>query len=241
MKCHWTGIAEIGVAIPLGLVGIFEIFSKRKETFNFLSGTGASLGVLAILFPTTLIGVCANPDMTCNMIMRPGLILSGALVIGASVVVFVSSRKMAESSCMNLFQLALKEHIWEFISQRSGCPLRLAGSCICTLTTTLLMRGAENSLRLAIDRLGADIVVVPTGSEAKIESALLMGVPAKFWMPQENVDKIAAIPGVEAVSPQLYLATLTGASCCSVSDMFMIAYDPETDFTIQPWLQKKIG
>jgi putative ABC transport system permease protein len=68
-----------------------------------------------------------------------------------------------------------------------------------------------------------------------------MGVPAKFWMPSENVDKIAAIPGVETVSPQLYLATLTGASCCSVSDMFMIAYDPATDFTIQPWLQKKIG
>jgi putative ABC transport system permease protein len=68
-----------------------------------------------------------------------------------------------------------------------------------------------------------------------------MGVPARFWMPQDNVNKIAAIPGVEAVSPQLYLATLTGASCCSVSDMFMIAYDPKTDFTIQPWLNQKSG
>ena len=74
-----------------------------------------------------------------------------------------------------------------------------------------------------------------------MESALLMGVPARFWMPQNNLDQIAAIPGVEAVSPQLYLDTLTGASCCSVSDMFMIAYDPQTDFTIQPWLQQKLG
>ncbi len=95
MKCHWTGIAEIGVAIPLALVGAFEIFGKRKETFNFLSGTGASLGVMAILFPTALIGVCANPAMTCNMIMRPGLILTGALVIGVSAVVFIVTRKMA--------------------------------------------------------------------------------------------------------------------------------------------------
>ncbi len=141
---------------------------------------------------------------------------------------------------MNVIQLALKNISGN--SFRSGvvalCALLVAAFA---LTTTLLMRGAENSLRLAINRLGADIVVVPAGSEAKIESALLMGAPAKFWMPQARVDQIAAIPGVEAVSPQLYLATLTGASCCSVSDMFIIAYDPETDFTIQPWLQQKLG
>ncbi len=141
---------------------------------------------------------------------------------------------------MNIFQLALKNISGS--SFRSGvvalCAFLVAAFA---LTTTLLMRGAENSLRLAIDRLGADIVVVPAGSEAKIESALLMGVPAKFWMSQENVNKIAAIPGVQAVSPQLYLATLTGASCCSVSDMFMIAYDPQTDFTITPWLNQKTG
>lgn len=97
MKCHWTGIAEIGVAIPLAMVGVFEIFSKRKESYNFLSGTGAALGVMAILFPTALIGVCSNPEMLCNMVMKPGLILSGALVVGVSTVVFIASRKMAET------------------------------------------------------------------------------------------------------------------------------------------------
>jgi hypothetical protein len=98
MKCHWTGIAEIGMAIPLGLVGIFDIFSKRKETFTYLSSSGVVLGALAILFPTTLIGVCSNPDMLCNMIMKPGLILSGALAIGASLVVFITSRKIVETA-----------------------------------------------------------------------------------------------------------------------------------------------
>ncbi|OGO66326.1 MAG: hypothetical protein A2030_08890 [Chloroflexi bacterium RBG_19FT_COMBO_50_10] len=98
MKCHWTGIAEIGVAIPLGLVGVSEILSKRKETFNFLSLMGVALGSLAILFPTVLIGVCANPDMVCNMIMKPGLVLSGSLAIVASVVVFITSRKVAEAN-----------------------------------------------------------------------------------------------------------------------------------------------
>jgi putative ABC transport system permease protein len=141
---------------------------------------------------------------------------------------------------MNLFQLALKNI--------SGNTFRSFVVALCALLlaafalfTTLLLRGAENSLRLAIDRLGADIVVVPEGTEARVEGALLMGTPTKVWMPQENVAKIAALPGVEVVSPQLYLATLTGASCCSASNMFMIAYDPQTDFTITPWLMQKMG
>ncbi len=110
-----------------------------------------------------------------------------------------------------------------------------------TIGTTLVMRGAETSLRLALDRLGADIVVVPQGSETKAETALLMGKPASIWMPVSTLQKVAAVPGVVQTSPQLYLSTLTGASCCSVSDMFLIAYDPVTDFTIQPWLEQKIG
>jgi putative ABC transport system permease protein len=141
---------------------------------------------------------------------------------------------------MSLLELAYKNISGNAF--RSGvvalCAMLVA---VFALFTTLLMRGAENSLRLAIDRLGADIIIVPEGAEAKVESALLMGVPAKVWMPQENLAKISAIQGVEVSSPQLYLATLSGADCCSVSDMFMIAYDPKTDFTIQPWLNQKLG
>ncbi len=60
-------------------------------------------------------------------------------------------------------------------------------------------------------------------------------------MPKDNLEKIAAIQDVEVVSPQLFLVTLTGASCCSVSEMFMIAYDPASDFTVQPWLKQNLG
>jgi putative ABC transport system permease protein len=34
---------------------------------------------------------------------------------------------------------------------------------------------------------------------------------------------------------------LSNASCCTVSDMFLIAYDPKTDFVVAPWLEKTIG
>ena len=93
--------------------------------------------------------------------------------------------------------------------------LSALGVAVFALFATLGLRGAANSLELAADRMGADIVVVPAGAETKLEGALLTGVPAQFWMPAENVAKLKAIPGVEAVSQQVYLTTLKGASCCS--------------------------
>ena len=35
MKCHWTGIAEIAAAVPLGIAGIYALRSRRKETTRF--------------------------------------------------------------------------------------------------------------------------------------------------------------------------------------------------------------
>jgi putative ABC transport system permease protein len=107
------------------------------------------------------------------------------------------------------------------------------------LSTTLLIWGAEHSLNAGLERLGADIVVVPSGAETKIETALLMGKPTQIWMPDGNLDRIAAIPGVSQVSPQIYLSSLYGASCCAVSEMFLVVFDQQTDFTIRPWLQKQ--
>ena len=109
------------------------------------------------------------------------------------------------------------------------------------LATTLIIAGARYSLDSGLERLGADILVVPEGAEIKIETALLMGKPVDVWMPRENIQKVANIPGVEAVSPQIYLASMFDSPCCAVSEMFIVVYDPETDFTIAPWLEKNIG
>ena len=118
------------------------------------------------------------------------------------------------------------------------CAFLVAGFAIAIM---LILRGTENSLRLVNERLGADIIVVPVGASTEVETALLMGDPVEVWMPKGNLEKIAAVPGVATASPQLYLSTLSNASCCSVSSMFLVAYDPETDFTIEPWLENTIG
>lgn len=108
------------------------------------------------------------------------------------------------------------------------------------VSATLIIGGANDSLRLALDRLGADIIVIPDGHEQRLEAALLMGIPVHCWMSDTIVDEVAKVEGVEAVSPQLYLSTLRGATCCSVPEMFLIAYEPETDFTLRPWLEQNL-
>ncbi len=85
MKCHWTAVASVTMAIPLLLVGLMQWFNKRKESKRALSILGAVMGAIVLLLPTALIGVCAHPDATCNLIMRPSLILMGTLVVGINL------------------------------------------------------------------------------------------------------------------------------------------------------------
>ena len=83
------------------------------------------------------------------------------------------------------------------------------------LSAGYLISGTTNSLNVGISRMGADIMVVPANSSAAGESLLLNGQPTTFFFNNNPVPEIMRVPGVAAVSPQLYIATL-GASCCSV-------------------------
>ena len=58
------------------------------------------------------------------------------------------------------------------------------------LTTVIISRGGQDSLRLARERLGADVVVVPRGSVTGVEGALLLGNATNTYMPRGVVDKV---------------------------------------------------
>ena len=98
MKCHWTAIAEIGMAVPLLGLGAVTAVSKRKESRRIIAGFGALLGLFVILLPTALIGVCASADMLCNSVMKPTLIFSGILIIAISLVTLVISERRPEQT-----------------------------------------------------------------------------------------------------------------------------------------------
>ncbi len=141
---------------------------------------------------------------------------------------------------MNLLRLALKNI--EDNAFRSWIVAICAGLVVAFIIgATLVINGSQDSMQKVMERLGADITVIPSGNQTIVEQAFLMGVPVDIWMNRDVVDEIAAMEGVAIVSPQLFLSTMRGASCCSVSDMFMVAYDPATDFTVHPWMEDNLG
>ena len=103
---------------------------------------------------------------------------------------------------------------------------------------SVVVASLRNGLKSYRDRLGADIVVVPYAARTKgtFENVLLQGIPGNFYMDYSLYEKIAGMEGVEIAAPQFFLATAT-TSCCSVS-VQVIGFDPEKDFTVQPWISK---
>ena len=110
----------------------------------------------------------------------------------------------------------------------------------CTLfAATLFLKSINNALRIGTYRLGADIIVVPESAEAKAKTALLSGEPTQFLMDRSLLDRVKAVDGVRNATPQLFIKP-TSFTCCFNVDVFLIAFDPETDFTVKPWLAKNL-
>ena len=98
MKCTWSARAELALGIPLLALGVLMLLSRRKETVRYLSVLGVILGVLVILIPTSIIGVCAGVDMDCHAILKPTMIVSGILIILVSLAALVLNERKADSA-----------------------------------------------------------------------------------------------------------------------------------------------
>ncbi len=114
-----------------------------------------------------------------------------------------------------------------------GLVALLSATVFAGLVLVASLQGGLSSLEA---RMGADIIVAPkeAASKTDLSSVMLEGVPGSFYMDASKLEEVAAVPGVELVSAQYYLATMK-AGCCSFP-VQIIGIDPETDFTIQPWI-----
>ncbi len=132
---------------------------------------------------------------------------------------------------------------WKNFSQR---PYRNGILIICVIAVVgmqmaalLIDRASQKGLELGIKRLGADLVAVPRGLEGKLVRSYMTGKPAIFYMSSLIKIKIQRFDFVEQTSAQLYIKSLTNATCCSAWNVFLIGFEPETDFTIKPWLSQQ--
>jgi putative ABC transport system permease protein len=118
---------------------------------------------------------------------------------------------------------------------RSASLALLVALFACTLFGgTMLTNSLKNGMDHLSKRLGADILAVPYGYEADLQSALLRGEPSTFYFDAGFTEKLAGVEGVAAASPQLYISTLR-ADCCAYP-IQLIGFEETTDFVIQPWM-----
>ena len=97
-----------------------------------------------------------------------------------------------------------------------------------------------SSIKKSSERLGADLVVVPVGARGFAEEFLLESKNTSFYMPISLIEKVKKIEGIEAITHHTYLSSISGL-CCDIMPTRIVAFDPETDFIINPWLQKSLG
>jgi putative ABC transport system permease protein len=113
---------------------------------------------------------------------------------------------------------------------------------ICFLVTLTIfaisfITNVNKSLEKTSDRLGADIIVVPSGARTIAEEFLLESKKKSFYMDMDVVDKIKSLEEVEKATFQIYLKTIPGA-CCDVQEAQVVVFDPEKDFIVRPWLEE---
>lgn len=103
--------------------------------------------------------------------------------------------------------------------------------------STVLMNNLRQGIENTTERAGADVIVIPDEGTADIRDSLFAGTPCSLFFDREWKEYVEKVSGVERVSEQLYVGTLS-ASCCDLP-VQMIAFDPETDFVVQPWLKNQ--
>lgn len=140
-------------------------------------------------------------------------------------------------------RLSIRRLAWNHVQARGGRSALLM-VLIGLLSAALFVGGVlsfalQNGLYALADRLGADLIIVPSGYDSKVSGALLRGEPAKFYMEETVLESLEGLDVVEKASPQLFIVTLS-ASCCS-APLQIIGYDADRDFSVGAWITKSIG
>jgi putative ABC transport system permease protein len=123
--------------------------------------------------------------------------------------------------------------------------LLLAAVAICScavFTGAVLMRSIQSSMDIGFTRLGADMLVVPGGTLTNITAALLTAEPTDLTLDDDMLGRLANLKGIRRIAPQLIFRTEASGYGHGHGDesVDLIAFDPARDFTVQPWLERRL-
>ncbi len=81
MRCQNTAKAERAVGTLTAVIGVSVALFKDRKLRIGISIAGGALGLLALLLPNVLIGVCGSKHMTCRALALPAISVVSILII----------------------------------------------------------------------------------------------------------------------------------------------------------------
>ena len=96
-----------------------------------------------------------------------------------------------------------------------------------------IQRGLENSL----NRLGADILILPKTVTHNLTAALLTGEPGSPALDPGIEDTLRNLPSIGTIAPQL---SFTVESDEGHGETELVAFDPHHDITVLPWVREHL-
>jgi putative ABC transport system permease protein len=105
-------------------------------------------------------------------------------------------------------------------------------------TGSVLRQAIQDSTGVSLNRLGADLMVVPRDTTVNLSAALLTVEPTPHTFDAATAEEVARLPGVQVAAPQRYFALPVAGG--PHEEEGLIAFDPARDFTVLPWLEEKL-
>jgi hypothetical protein len=81
MPCGYSARAETGIGALIVVAGGLLLARNTSETRQAVGVFGLACGVLVVLFPTVIIGMCRLADHPCRQLTLPALEILGIIVI----------------------------------------------------------------------------------------------------------------------------------------------------------------
>lgn len=123
------------------------------------------------------------------------------------------------------------------IGRTAGLTLIVLILSFTVLSGSIISESLGSGEEKVEERLGADIMAVPQGSGYAEEGILVNGTASAFYMDSSVESEIASVRGVDKVSSQFFMTSVSDSDCCAYL-VQIIGYDPDTDFTVTPWVSE---
>jgi putative ABC transport system permease protein len=100
-----------------------------------------------------------------------------------------------------------------------------------------LVSGAQIGLQQGLDKLGADVIVIPYDPYAKNYGFFMTGQPSDTYFSDSMVNEVLSTPGIARTTGEAYVGRLPNVTWCPYY-VNMIGFDPSSDFVMSSLVSK---